>query len=178
MTSPREALAPGAVYLGFDYGAKRIGVAVGDEITRLARPLPAINNGRQPDWTALAQALKDWRPSAVVVGLPIDLDGNDQAITTQARSFADQLRRRYGVPVHLCDERMSSRAADDEIRSARADGRKTRRVQKGERDGVAARLILEQWLGEQPRAAAKSMAPEAATAAVSTSLPPASDTGV
>lgn len=138
----------GALYLGFDYGARRIGVAVGDEITRLARPLPAIANDRAPDWQALARALKEWRPTAVIVGLPIDLDGNDQAITTQARNFALQLRTRYGVPVHLVDERMSSRAADDEIRQARSDGRKTRRVQKGDRDGVAARLILEQWLSE------------------------------
>ena len=138
---------PSAVYLGFDYGARRIGVAVGDDITRLARPLPVIANGRHPDWDAVSKALKDWRPTAVIVGLPIDLEGNDQAITRQARTFAHQLRTRYGVPVHLCDERLSSRAADDEIRTARADGRKTTRVQKGERDGVAARIILEQFLG-------------------------------
>lgn len=141
-------MSGGAIFLGFDYGLKRIGVAVGDEVTRLARPLPAIANGRQPDWDAVSRALSDWRPRAVIVGLPIDLDGNDQAITRHARHFAQQLRTRYGVPVHLCDERMSSRAADDEIRNARADGRKTRRVQKGERDGVAARLILEQWLND------------------------------
>jgi len=151
----------GAIYLGFDFGLKRIGMAVGDEVTRLARPLPAVANGRQPDWDALAKALKEWRPSAVVVGLPIDLDGNDQSITKQARIFAHQLRTRYGVPVHLCDERMSSRAADDEIRSARSDGRKTRRVQKGDRDGVAARLILEQWLSESARAIEQPSSPEA-----------------
>ncbi len=142
----------GAIYLGFDYGLKRIGMAVGDEVTRLARPLPTIANGREPDWTALSKALKEWRPTAVIVGLPVDLDGNDQSITTHARHFAFQLRTRYGIPVHLVDERMSSRAADDEIRSARADGRKTRRLQKGERDGVAARLILEQFLAEAARA--------------------------
>lgn len=149
----------GALYLGFDYGARRIGVAVGDAVTRLARPLATIGNGRQPDWDAIAKALKDWRPAAVVVGLPIDLDGQDQEITRQARNFAHQLRIRFGVPVELCDERMSSRAADAEIRAARADGRKTRRVQKGERDGVAARLILEQWLnGDALRAPAAESA--------------------
>lgn len=144
-------MSTGAIYLGFDYGLKRIGMAVGDEVTRLARPLPTIANARQPDWDALTRALRDWRPAAVVVGLPVGLDGNDQSITTQARAFADQLRERFGLPVHLCDERMSSRAADDEIRSARADGRKARRVQKGERDGVAARIILEQFLSDPAR---------------------------
>lgn len=149
MTSTATSASNGAVYLGFDYGARRIGVAVGDAVTWLARPLPTIANAREPDWNALTRVLRDWRPSAAIVGLPVDLDGNEQAITGQARAFAEQLRIRFGIPVHLCDERMSSRAADDEIRSARADGRKTRRVRKGERDGVAARLILEQWLGEQ-----------------------------
>ena len=142
MTAPPK----GSIYLGFDYGAKRIGLAVGDAVTGSARPLPTVANGRQPDWDALAKALKEWRPAGCVVGLPVDLDGNDQAITTHARAFAHQLRTRYGVPVHLCDERLSSRAADDEIRNARADGRMNRRTRSGDRDGVAARLILEQWL--------------------------------
>ena len=142
MTAPPK----GSIYLGFDYGAKLIGLAVGDAVTGSARPLPTVANGRQPDWEALAKALKEWRPAGCIVGLPVDLDGNDQAITTHARAFAEQLRTRYGVPVYLCDERLSSRAADDEIRNARADGRMNRRTRSGDRDGVAARLILEQWL--------------------------------
>lgn len=140
------AAPKGSIYLGFDYGSKRIGVAVGDAVTGSARPLPPAANGRQPDWSALAKALKEWRPAGCVVGLPVDLDGKDQAVTGQARAFAEQLRSRYGVPVYLCDERLSSRAADDELRHARADGRMKRRVREGDRDGVAARLILEQWL--------------------------------
>ena len=142
MTAP----LPGSIYRGFDYGTQRIGVAVGDALTGSARPLPPASNGRQPDWNALAKALQEWRPAGCVVGLPLDLDGQDQAITAQARAFAEQLRSRYGVPVYLCDERLSSRAADDELRHARADGRKNQRVRSGDRDGVAARLILEQWL--------------------------------
>jgi putative Holliday junction resolvase len=137
----------GAIYLGFDYGSKRIGLAVGDAVTGSARPLPPAANGRQPDWTALSKALQEWRPAGCVVGLPVTLDGQEQAITSHARSFAEELRRRYGVPVYLCDERLSSRAADDELRQARSDGRMARRVRNGDRDGVAARLILEQWLG-------------------------------
>lgn len=149
------------LYLGFDYGARRIGVAVGDGITRQARPLPTIANGREPDWTAIGKALKDWRPVGVIVGLPVDLDGNDQTITTAARGFAYALRVRYGVPTYLCDERMSSRAADDEIRNARADGRMGRRVRKGDRDGVAARIILEQFLNDpSARDAATAIPPE------------------
>jgi putative pre-16S rRNA nuclease len=145
------AQAVGSIYLGFDFGLKRIGMAVGDAVTRSARPLPTISNAREPDWDAVAKALKEWRPAGCVVGLPVDLDGNHQAITGNARGFAEALRTRYGVPVFLCDERLSSRAADDELRSARADGRMNRRVRKGDRDGVAARLILEQWLADAPK---------------------------
>ncbi len=156
MTTPSQ----GSIFLGFDYGAKRIGLAVGDAFTGSARPLPTVANGRQPDWDALAKALKEWRPAACVVGLPVDLDGKEQAVTVHARAFAEQLRARYGVPVHLCDERLSSRAADDEIRNARADGRLNRRTRSGDRDGVAARLILEQWLASS----ASRPAPASATA--------------
>jgi putative Holliday junction resolvase len=136
-----------SVYLAFDFGLKRIGMAVGDDLTKLARPLPAISNGREPDWTALGRAITDWRPASLIVGLPVNLDGQDQPITAPARAFATELGKRYRTPVYLVDERLSSRAADDEIRAARADGRKTKKTQKGDRDGVAARLILEQFLG-------------------------------
>ncbi len=136
----------GHIFLGFDFGARRIGVAVGDRLTGRARPLPAIVNNREPDWNAVEKLLREWGPKACVVGLPLDLQGNDQSITAQARAFATQIHTRYQLPVHLCDERLSSRAADDELRNARADGRMKRRVRSGDRDGVAARLILEQWL--------------------------------
>lgn len=135
--------------LAFDYGRKRIGAAVGDTITRTARPLPSLAHGSEPDWAALDRLLADWRPDELVVGLPLDEEGAEQAITAGARRFAEQLRQRSGLRVHLADERFSSRAADDALRDARASGRMTRRVRKGDRDGEAARVILEQWLAEQ-----------------------------
>jgi putative Holliday junction resolvase len=140
----------GDLFLGFDFGSRRIGVAVGDRLTGRARPLPAVAHNREPDWNAITKLLHEWAPRACVVGLPLDLAGNDQSVTAQARAFAAQLHARYKLPVHLCDERLSSRAADDELRHARADGRMKRRVRSGDRDGVAARLILEQWLAGDP----------------------------
>jgi conserved hypothetical protein TIGR00250 len=138
------------VFLAFDFGTRRIGVAVGDSLTRSARPLPAVAHHAAPDWKAIQTLLRDWRPGACIVGLPLDLDGNDQTITSQARQFAAELRHRFGVPVHLADERLTSRAADDLLRASRADGSHPRRLRKGERDGMAARLILEQWLAAAP----------------------------
>lgn len=133
-------------FLAFDFGLKRIGAAVGDTITGAARPLPTLSNAAEPDWKALLGLVAEWRPSELVVGLPINEDGSDQAITTAARRFAEQLHAKSGLAVHLVDERYSSRAADDALRDARASGRMTRRVRKGDRDGESARVILEQWM--------------------------------
>ena len=150
MGAPGPTAAPGnhSVYLAFDYGTRRIGAAVGDDLTRSARPLPAIANAAQPDWRALAKLVDEWRPAACGVGLPLDLEGREPPLAIQARAFAQALGRRFRLPVHLCDERLSSRAAAEELRAARATGRIGRRLKRGDRDAMAARLILEQWLND------------------------------
>jgi len=134
------------VYLAFDFGEKRIGAAVGDDLTGTARPLPALNSG---DWKAIEKLIAEWRPAALVVGMPLNDDGSDQLITTLTRKFIRQLEERIKLPIHTSDERFSSRAADNILRDARASGQMTRRVRKGDRDGQAARVILEQWLLER-----------------------------
>lgn len=135
------------VYLAFDYGRKRIGVAIGDAVTGSARGLGTVSE----DWGEIAKLLQDWQPAACVVGLPLGLDGEDQPITGQARAFAQTLGERFKGPVHLADERFSSRSALGELKQARADGQMTRRIRKGDKDSAAARVILEQWLGENGR---------------------------
>jgi len=136
-----------ATFLGFDYGERRIGVAVGETLTGTARALPTLHRGASIDWAALRRLIAEWGPAALVVGLPLNEDGGEQAITGGARSFAQQLGQQMGLPVHLVDERYSSRAADDRLRHARASGERVRRIRKGDRDGESARVILEQWLG-------------------------------
>jgi putative Holliday junction resolvase len=134
-----------SLYLAFDFGFKRIGAAVGDEFTGSARPVPTLQNG---DWPAIERLVSQWRPTALIVGLPLNDDGSEQPITAAARRFAESLRHRTRLEVHLVDERYSSRAADDILRGARADGQMNRRVRKGDRDGQAARVILEQWMAQ------------------------------
>jgi putative holliday junction resolvase len=133
------------VYLAFDFGSKRIGVAVGDAVTRGARGLGAV----PPDWEKIRGLLKEWTPAACVVGLPLGRDDEEQPITRQARAFARELQQHFNGPVHLCDERYSSRSALGDLRDARADGRMKRRVKSGDKDSVAAKVILEQWMNEQ-----------------------------
>ncbi len=129
-------------YLAFDYGEKRIGTAVGDTITGTARPLTTLTGG----FDAVLKLIAEWRPAALVVGLPLMEDGTDQRITTLTRKFAKELALRSKLPVHFSDERYSSRAADDLLRDARSSGAMTRRVKKGDRDGLAAKILLEQFL--------------------------------
>lgn len=133
-------------YLAFDYGEKRIGTAVGDTITGTARPLATLTGG----FEAVLKLIAEWRPAALVVGLPLMEDGTDQRITTLTRQFAKALEARSKLAVHFSDERYSSRAADDLLRDARSSGAMTRRVKKGDRDGLAAKILLEQFLQEQP----------------------------
>lgn len=133
------------IYLAFDYGTRRIGVAIGDAVTGSARGLGAVAE----DWPAIEKLLKDWTPAACIVGLPLDRDDSEQPITKKARAFASALEKHFRGPVHLCDERYSSRAGLDDLRSARASGTMVRRVRKGDKDAAAAKIILEQWLAEQ-----------------------------
>jgi putative Holliday junction resolvase len=132
------------VYLAFDYGTKRIGVAIGDAVTRSARPLGAVAE----DWKVIDGVLAEWKPRACVVGLPLGREDEEQPITQRARAFAGELQKHFAGPVHLCDERYSSRSGLDDLRQARASGALKRRVRPGDKDGAAARVILEQWLGE------------------------------
>ena len=139
------ATAP-EVILAFDYGAKRIGVAVGQTTTGSASPLGAIAVHGTPDWAALERCLHDWSPARLLVGLPYNMDGTETVLTATCRAFAAELARRFGLPVDCVDERLTSAAATADLREARRSGARTRRVRREDIDAHAARLILETWL--------------------------------
>lgn len=128
--------------LAFDYGEKHIGVAVGQTLTGTANPLETIRVTRtNPDWNAISRIVRTWRPNALVVGLPLNMDGSEQTVSRRARRFGDQLLGRFQLPVHLVDERLTTREARDRLA---AEGR------EGSDDHpVAAQIILESWLNEQ-----------------------------
>lgn len=96
-------------FLGFDFGTKSIGVAVGQRITATARPLPALKaQDGKPDWNVIEKLLKEWQPEAVIVGLPLNMDGTEQPLTARARNFANKIHGRFGVAILLHDERLST----------------------------------------------------------------------
>lgn len=132
--------------LGFDFGMKNIGIAVGQELTRTANPLTAIKaRDGIPDWEQIAQLLQDWQPALLIVGLPLNMDGTEQAMTAAARRFGNRLHGRFGLPVEWQDERLTTYEALDQmgIRS-KMDSR-----QRSDVDQLSAQLILQSWLNQQ-----------------------------
>jgi putative Holliday junction resolvase len=150
-TSPAPASAAPQILLGIDFGLRRIGMAVGDTITRRARPRPALQvaSGRAPgdaEFQRIARELRDSGATCIVVGCPYNEDGSQGALATKAAQFAAELGRRHGLPVHLVDERYSSLEATAALRTMRADGTRRSRVEKPDIDSAAAAVILERWL--------------------------------
>lgn len=144
--------APAArTVLSFDYGLRRIGVAVGNTLTGTAEALATIAaQDGVPDWRAVDALVADWRPHEIVVGVPYNRRGEDPGLAAAAERFAGALQGRYGIGIHRVDERLSSREAEDELRERRRSGAKARRVRRGDVDREAARLLLLQWLRAQP----------------------------
>nr|MBP6597252.1 Holliday junction resolvase RuvX [Arenimonas sp.] len=127
-----------ATLLGFDVGAKRIGVAVGNTVTGSAREVGVLDvHAAGPDWARLDRWMQDWRPDALVVGDPATLDGGDQPARQRARGFARALAKRYALPVQQVDEQRSSIEAAQRFAQGRASGTR-RRSQAAQLDALAA----------------------------------------
>ena len=136
--------------MAFDFGLRRIGIAVGDTVSRGARPLRTVTSvAGQPDWATIVREVRALGPAVLVVGSPYNDDGSPGRIATDADRFALELGRRTGLAVERADERYSSFAAAEELRSRRASGER-RRLQKGDLDSAAAAVILSSWLGGTP----------------------------
>ena len=98
--------------LAFDFGLKHIGIATGQSVTGTASGLTTINaRAGKPDWVALDTLVAEWHPDYLVVGLPLNMDDTESDMTVHARRFAERLRSRYGRPVEMHDERLTTRAA-------------------------------------------------------------------
>lgn len=134
------------ILLGFDFGLKRIGIAVGQTITKTARPLVTIKAEQGvPQWEVLNKIIQTWQPTALIVGIPLNMDGSDQAITHAAKQFSDELHQRYHLPVYGIDERLSTKDARERI--FKEGGYKA--LQKESIDSIAAQLILQNWLTQE-----------------------------
>jgi putative Holliday junction resolvase len=128
--------------LAFDFGEKRLGVAVGELELALAHPLATITAESDKErLTAVARLVSEWAPVLFVVGLPMHLDGSEHALAKRCRRFAQRLRGRFGVPARLVDERLTSATAGIALAEAGVRGRR----QKDVLDQVAAQQILQAY---------------------------------
>lgn len=128
--------------LGFDFGTKSIGVAVGQQITASATPLLSLKAvDGIPNWDEIAKLVKEWQPDLVVVGLPLNMDGTEQEMTHRARKFANRLNAKFGVKIFTQDERLTT--TDAKSRLFELGGYKA--LTKGQIDAVSAVLIVESY---------------------------------
>ena len=126
--------------LAFDYGTQKIGVASGNSLLGTATPLKALLcKNTQPNWDDIAALLQEWEPEALVVGLPLNMDGSESESTALEKKFANRLKGRFGMKVWLVDERLSTREARERTGIRQADSRV---------DSMAAVIIAEGFLSE------------------------------
>ncbi len=131
--------------LAFDFGLRRIGVAVGQDVTGSASPLGiATNSDTGPDFAVISRFIAEWRPNRLVVGMPAHADGSPSAIHDHVLAFIDELGR-YELPVATVDERHTSKQAEAVLKSARAAGTRGR-ISKEMIDSAAAVFIAERFL--------------------------------
>ena len=143
-----RAPSDGATVLAFDFGTRRIGVAVGNTLLRVARPLTTIAvEANAARFAAVATLISEWQPDLLVVGHPVHADGAEHALTARAERFARQLEGRFSLQVERVDERYTSVGAEDALAAAGVRAR----ARKAARDEVAAQLILQSWF-DQPAA--------------------------
>jgi putative holliday junction resolvase len=144
---PASARSPAQIVLAFDFGLKRIGIAVGDTLTGTAAPRPAaLVHASGPDWAAIAREVAAAQPQRLIVGLPLDADGRPGALAPAVRDFARALGARFGLAVEPVNEWGSSLEASAALKQRRATGMRARRVQRADIDSAAAAIILERYL--------------------------------
>lgn len=145
--NPSPFKAQGCV-LAFDFGEKRIGVAIGEHMLGIAHPLTTIETEATDErFRVITALIKEWQPGMFVVGLPLSMEGKEHALTLLSKKFARRLHGRFGLPVVMVDERLTSAEASQTLKQIGIGGRK----QKPMLDQVAAQHILQSYFDALPR---------------------------
>jgi len=128
--------------IGFDFGKKYIGVAVGQEITGTATPLGSVKaKDGIPHWDNIEKYIKEWQPQLIVVGLPLNMDGTEQQLTLDAKKFGNRIFGRFGIKVEFQDERLTTADAKEQLFNR--GGYKN--LKKDNIDAESAKLIIESF---------------------------------
>lgn len=140
-----DSAIPHGYILSFDFGLRRIGVAVGQSTTCTASSLETVANRDAPDWQAIDRLVHDWKPQLFVIGLPLNLAGEETDMSRAARDFGRAMEARYSRECVYVDERLSSHAAQGRFTELRAGGN-LKRKHASILDAMAAQIVLENWL--------------------------------
>jgi putative Holliday junction resolvase len=141
--------------LGFDYGQRKIGIAVGQTMTCTTEGIATIlANYPMGPWAKIQKLIEIWQPDALVVGLPMASNGSEPDFARQSRTFGKELYNRFHLPVHFIDETLTSNSADAIIRETTTSGKSITKLRKTLRDQLAAELILQTYLHEYPNSRA------------------------
>ncbi len=133
------------VVIGFDFGLRSIGVALGQTLTKSSQVLATLKAKQgAPNWQQVGALLDKWQPDKLLVGYPLNMDDTESATSTKAKRFANQLRERFKLPVELVDERLSTQEARMRLNESGGFWQNKERI-----DGLAAQVIVEQWLSSQ-----------------------------
>ena len=131
--------------IGFDFGQKRIGVAIGNNISKSAQALITIEStSSNQKFEAIQKIMDEWQPVSIVVGVPFNVDGSEHKVTNLCKKFAKQLEQKYALPIHLIDERYTSIEASYEIQDKKIDLKKKKLLI----DQIAAKIILQSYLDQ------------------------------
>ena len=144
---PERARPSRGTVLAFDFGEKRIGVAVGEWSLGQSHPLTTLRSPVNAErFDAIAKLINEWKPSSLVVGLPVSLDGTPHAMTARCIRFANQLRGRFGLEVDYAEERLSSVEAGERLRESGHNAKSA----KEHLDALAAQIILQCYFEHVP----------------------------
>jgi len=133
--------------IGFDFGLRRIGVATGNSRSGGSQALSILRaKDGAPNWREIGELIGVWQPAALLVGLPLHLDGSDSTMAARARAFGAAARRRFGLEVVFVDERLTTRAADSMLAESAAPGKSLQSRRRKYRDSLAAELIVRAYL--------------------------------
>ncbi|MDW3095721.1 MAG: Holliday junction resolvase RuvX [Gammaproteobacteria bacterium] len=139
-----ENTAQHQVYIAFDFGERRTGIAVGQSITGIARPLATITSiNKQPNWALIEDLIKQWQPTQLIVGIPDDIEKN-KALRKKINLFCSDLATKFGLPVFTHDETLTSDEAYLHLKNKRRNSKG--KIDKQDIDQIAAAILLESWM--------------------------------
>lgn len=137
--------------LAFDYGTKNVGIAVGQTLTRSASALTVLRYGETREskkvlFEQLGKLIAEWKPTQLIVGWPLNMDGSESELCADVKKFSDKLQRESNLPVTLVDERLTSREAKQQRQQTRNPASREHSYRKQPIDSEAARILLQGWL--------------------------------